>query len=178
MAQVLRVIGGKWRSTHFTFAKVKAIRPTPERLRETLFNWLQFEIIQAKCLDLFAGSGALGIEALSRGADFVDFVDNNQKAVAKIHQNLSLLKSDNFKTHNYSALRFIKETTQKYDLIFLDPPFDSKLLNNSIDLIISHGILADSGLLYLETNQQQIPAPLSIVKQSKSGQSHGFLAKL
>ena len=178
MAQILRVIGGKWRSYHFTFAKVKAIRPTPECLRETLFNWLQFEIIGAKCLDLFAGSGALGIEALSRGAEFVDFVDNNQKAVAKINQNLSLLKSDNFKTYNYSALRFIKQTTQKYDLIFLDPPFDSTLLNNSVDLIISHGILSDNGSLYLETNLPKIPASLHILKESKSGQSQGFLAKL
>ncbi|MBT4078984.1 MAG: 16S rRNA (guanine(966)-N(2))-methyltransferase RsmD, partial [Gammaproteobacteria bacterium] len=103
----LRIIGGSWRGRNLLFAECPAIRPTPDRVRETLFNWLQGTIRGARCLDLFAGSGALGLEALSRGAAQVDFVEQDRSSAQSIQQHLELLQAEGGRVQRGDALRFL-----------------------------------------------------------------------
>ena len=104
----LRIIGGEWRSRKLSFIDAEGLRPTPDRIRETLFNWLQGTIHGANCLDLFAGSGVLGLEALSRGACQVTFVEKNKAVANQLKTNLDLLKSD-AEVHNQDALAYLQE---------------------------------------------------------------------
>ncbi|HIJ23195.1 MAG: 16S rRNA (guanine(966)-N(2))-methyltransferase RsmD [Gammaproteobacteria bacterium] len=145
----LRIIGGVWRGRQLTFADHPEIRPTPDRVRETLFNWLQMSIRGAHCLDLFAGSGALGLEALSRGAADVDFVEKDRNSAQTIRDHLNLLQSDQGKVHSMDAFRFLQQNgLSQYDLVFLDPPFGRSFL----EMLFSQ----------LEALQQDIPLKLYI----------------
>lgn len=136
----LRIIGGEWRSRKLSFIDAEGLRPTPDRIRETLFNWLQGTIHGANCLDLFAGSGTLGLEALSRGSAQVDFVEKNKAVAKQLESNLVLLKSD-AKVHQEDALDYLQEykSSKKrgggYNIIFLDPPYRQNLLEKALKII-------------------------------------------
>lgn len=180
-ANSLRIIGGKWRSRKLNFPDVDGLRPTSDRVRETLFNWLQEIVVREDCLDLFAGSGACGLEALSRGARHVSFVDSSAKAVASLKQNLTLLQADNFGLYSQDALTCLKGLASKgaptedgrYGLVFLDPPFASKLLEKSANELESSGVLREKGFIYVESAQpisaSVLPSNWQALKSKKAG---------
>ena len=125
---VLRIIGGEWRGRKIHFPPVQAIRPTPDRVRETVFNWLQGVTPGSRCLDLYAGSGALGFEALSRGAREVVFVDVEPAVVRHIGDTLRNLGCDRGRTVRADAAGFLAQPATPFDVIFLDPPFAAPVL--------------------------------------------------
>jgi 16S rRNA (guanine966-N2)-methyltransferase len=126
----LRIIGGRWRGRKFRFRAAPGLRPTPDRVRETLFNWLAARVPESRCLDLFAGSGALGLEALSRGAAWVCFVDRHGNSIKQIDQHLAALQARNAECRSDDALQLLKRGNPgpAWDIVFLDPPFDAGLL--------------------------------------------------
>lgn len=131
--QQLRIIGGEWRSRRLRFPEVDGLRPTLDRVRETLFNWLQFDIEGARVLDAFAGSGALGFESLSRDAKDVVFLEKHPKAALQLKDNLKLLHASNAQVWACDALVWLEQNPQPFDLVFLDPPFGDGLLQPMID---------------------------------------------
>jgi 16S rRNA (guanine966-N2)-methyltransferase len=124
----VRIIGGKWKRRKVAFPDRPTLRPTPNRARETLFNWLAWHIDAARCLDLFAGSGALAFEALSRGAQHATLIDNDAQVVRALHKSRDQLGADNCTIVQSSALEFLRQATSVWDIVFLDPPFDGPLL--------------------------------------------------
>ena len=144
----IRIIAGQFRGRKLSFQAAQGLRPTLDQVRETVFNWLSAEIHGAKCLDLFAGSGALGFEALSRGAVEVEFVDNNSNAISNIKQNLSLLSAHSSRCINLTAELFIQSSSSKFDLIFVDPPYNLGLIENTLLNLKQH--LTEDGLVYIE----------------------------
>lgn len=172
----LRIIGGKWRGRKLQFPNIAGLRPTPNRVRETLFNWLMHIIPGSHCLDLFAGSGVLGFEALSRGADKLVFVDESAQVIAQIKQNQQLLKCENTTVYCMQADVYLKQTTEKFDIIFLDPPFQLDIIPQLCELLIKHNLLKENGFVYIETaakfDVNSIPHPWKIIKQNKAGKVH------
>lgn len=156
----LRIVGGRWRGMKIDFPPVDAIRPSPDRVRETLFNWLQQHILGARCLDLFAGSGALGIEALSRGAAAVTFVDREPQVGRHLTQTLQRLGATGATVETQDALRFLERAPQPFDVIFLDPPFASTLLA-TVFAKLPRGWLAPNAHIYVETPAETPLPPLS-----------------
>lgn len=158
----LRIIGGRWRGTRLQFPDVAAIRPTPDRVRETLYNWLQQTIVGARCLDLFAGSGALGFEALSRGASEVIFVDREPTIGRYLRETLQRLDCTNAQVFNADALAFFKHNSgvmsRPFDVVFLDPPFALSASNGAGDDLLpqlfeqleNKGWLATHAWIYFE----------------------------
>ncbi|MCO1332867.1 16S rRNA (guanine(966)-N(2))-methyltransferase RsmD [Microbulbifer sp. OS29] len=155
----LRIIGGQWRGRKLQFAPVEGLRPTGDRLRETLFNWLQFDLHGAHCLDLFAGSGALGLEALSRGARSVDFVELNTHAARTLTEQLKFLGAEGALVHNTKAYDFLGSGDKKYDIVFVDPPFADDLWQESLDTLSAR--LAPGALIYVETPRNTVPSVLT-----------------
>lgn len=174
----LRIIGGEWRGRKIPFADLPGLRPTPDRLRETLFNWLMAAVPGARCLDLYAGSGALGLEALSRGAARVDMVDNAEAVTEQLRQNLHILDADNAYVWSSDAIRWLKELSdshqRSFDIIFLDPPYREQLTQGCIDAIDRQSLLASNGWLYLEQGSDEIlpklPAGWSLFREKVAGQ--------
>lgn len=175
-----RIIGGQWRGRKLVFPDVADIRPTPDRVRETLFNWLQPYVLGAKCLDLFAGSGAVGLEALSRGAGTVTFVEKNRQVAGKIREHLQLL-TGNGEVIESDALSYLKTQSTTYDLIFLDPPFGQGLIADVCHLLEEHQYVNDKTLIYLESEQmvtsEQLPTGFSIEREKQAGQVWYGLAR-
>lgn len=167
----LRIIGGKWRSRKVSFADRKEIRPTGDRVRETLFNWLMHDVTGARCLDLFAGSGILGIEALSRGAAAVSFVEKESEIGRQIESNLATLGAENADLTVTTAEKYLHATRDPYDLIFLDPPFDSSYLQKTLNQITELGV--SGGLIYIESESDSIFDDLAgdwqILRQKRAG---------
>jgi 16S rRNA (guanine966-N2)-methyltransferase len=148
-ANRLRIIGGRWRGRPLEFPDVAAVRPTADRVRETLFNWLQAHVLGARCLDLYAGSGALGIEALSRGAAHVTFVDRDSRLGAHIAATLQRLGATSAEVVVDEAQRFLRRTPQPFDIVFLDPPFGAEDLQQVL-AALDRGWLAEQAWVYLE----------------------------
>lgn len=178
----LRIIGGQWRSRQLSFIEVPGLRPTPDRVRETLFNWLQGDIAGARCLDLFAGSGAIAFEALSRYAAEVVLVEKHAKAAQQLRENLQLLECDEVSRAeliNADALMYLTRELQPFDLIFLDPPYRKNLLPQVLGQIVSGSLLTPRGLIYLEHEAEESFEwsvwGLAVRKQSKAGQVMGYL---
>lgn len=147
----LRIIGGEWRGRKLRFPPLPGLRPSPDRVRETLFNWLMHSVAGAQCLDLFAGSGALGLEALSRGASGCRFVDSSGAGCRQISEHLRALKCASGHVVNSEALVWLRQTTPvPVDIVFLDPPFHGELLGACCDLLESRGWLAPSAWIYIE----------------------------
>ncbi|MDG4812572.1 16S rRNA (guanine(966)-N(2))-methyltransferase RsmD [Hydrogenovibrio sp. 3SP14C1] len=148
----LRIIGGDFRGRKLPVMNAEGLRPTSDRVRETLFNWLQFDISGAECLDVFAGSGALGLEALSRGAKSVCFLELNKESAQQIQQNLDTLKIPGSKVIQTDSLQWLQQTPSKpFDVIFLDPPFHQGLMQPVVDLLFQkHCVKNDQAWLYLE----------------------------
>jgi 16S rRNA (guanine966-N2)-methyltransferase len=163
----LRIIGGKWRGQKLSFANVEGLRPTGDRIRETLFNWLTPVISGAHCLDLFAGSGVLGIEALSRGASRATLIEKNSTAITLLQQSCTQLNADNADIVQADTLHWlaqfkttVSEPKNLFDVVFLDPPFATELLQPCCDLLEQYGLLANNAYIYIETDSQQ-PAPIT-----------------
>lgn len=158
----LRIIGGRWRGRQLSFANADGLRPTGDRIRETLFNWLAPDIHGARCLDLFAGSGALGLEALSRGAAEVTLIEQNKDAHRHISQHLEQLKGE-LQLQQASALKgnciewLLKQRqpSQQFDVVFIDPPFAEKLWNDCIDSLIQAKALTKNAAIYVESPKDQ-----------------------
>ncbi|MFD1216901.1 16S rRNA (guanine(966)-N(2))-methyltransferase RsmD [Microbulbifer celer] len=172
----LRIIGGRWRGRKLAFAPVAGLRPTGDRLRETLFNWLQFQLPGARCLDLFAGSGALGLEALSRGAGSVDFVELHRGAAQTLRQQLDLLQADNARVHNCPAEMFLAQAGREqaaFDLVFIDPPFAGDLWQDTISQLSAASLLTDNARIYIESpRDKSVPVPpgWQLEKEKQAGQ--------
>lgn len=178
----LRIIGGQWRGRKLRFADGRGLRPTPDRVRETLFNWLMPYLHGAHCLDLFSGSGALGLEALSRDAAQVTMIDSNAKVIAQIKQNLELLEVDNAQLLQADGVKWLQQpASQVFDIVFLDPPYTDKLLPACIDLLEEQGWLADQAWVYIELPSSEalpaLPANWSWHRNKQTGQVGYHLAK-
>ena len=182
-SNTLRIIGGEWRSRKLPFVDAPGLRPTPDRIRETLFNWLQGSIHGANCLDMFAGSGALGFEALSRGAKGVTFVEKNPVCAAQIKDNLALLivEAQVIQSDALSFLNLIKNPNKPFDLIFLDPPYRQGLIEKSLVYLANENLIDENSLIYLEHEAEETfnwgDFGLLVLKQAKAGQVHSFLLK-
>lgn len=156
--QTVRIIGGEWRSRQISFPDISGLRPTQDRIRETLFNWLMPFIVGAKCLDLFAGSGALGFEALSRGAQFTCFVDSHPQAIAALRVNAEKLAIE---PNRLAILRGLVPEKQlllpeaPFDIIFLDPPFHQNLLPPSVRWLTRLALLMPGALIYMEMEKEE-----------------------
>jgi 16S rRNA (guanine966-N2)-methyltransferase len=147
----LRIIAGRWRSRKLSFPGQENLRPTPDRVRETLFNWLQADVAGARCLDLFAGSGALGYEAASRGAVEVVMVEQNRAAASALAQNTELLAADTIEIVLAEALTWLAhETGRVFDVVFLDPPYEAGLLAECCKTLESGQSLAENAKIYVE----------------------------
>jgi 16S rRNA (guanine966-N2)-methyltransferase len=149
-ARVLRIIGGTWRGRKLRFPPSPEIRPTPDRVRETLFNWLGPRVPGARCLDLFAGSGALGLESLSRGAAHVTFVERDGAAARELRARLSEWGARGAEVEQGDALRFLGGAPRLFDIVFLDPPFDSDFLASAAERLEVGGWLAAGASIYVE----------------------------
>jgi 16S rRNA (guanine966-N2)-methyltransferase len=165
----IRIIGGRWRGRRLPVPDAPGLRPTPDRARETLFNWLQPVIPGACCLDLFAGTGALGFEALSRGAAHVHFVDNNAVLADAIQALAQTLAAD-ATVLTSTAGDWLQMNTDRFDVIFLDPPFGQDLIAGIISLIGERHCLKPGGLVYIESERGIVlPPGLEIKKQKTAG---------
>lgn len=146
----LRVIGGQWRGRRLSFPAWPGLRPTPDRVRETLFNWLAPVLPGARCLDLFAGSGALGIEALSRGAAEVQFVERQPPVARALRANLELLNADGARLAVADALQWLRQPGAPFEIVWLDPPFAEGLLAPACAALEEGGWLSATAWIYLE----------------------------
>jgi len=174
-ARVLRIIGGVWRGRKLRFAASAAIRPTPDRVRETLFNWLARAIPGARCLDLFAGSGALGLEALSRGAAHVTFIEQDVAAVAELRTRVREWQSGDARVLRTDALRYLRdEPPLRFDIVFLDPPFAAGLLGSAAQLLERRAWLAPQALIYAENAADEglpgLPEGWQELKSKRAGE--------
>ena len=152
----LRIVAGKWRSRLLDIADVPGLRPTPERVRETLFNWLSPIIQGARCLDLFAGTGALGLEALSRGAAAVVFVENSPKAANVLEANVARLGASTASVRRMDAFEYLRRPAETgFDIVFLDPPFAADKLDELCRLIDAASILAGDARIYVEEDRNK-----------------------
>ena len=150
MKQTIQIIGGKYRGKKISFPNSQNLRPTPNRVRETLFNWLMYDIQGASCLDAFAGSGALGFEALSRGAKAVYLVEKQKAVYQNLCKSASMFGQDNLHILCGDANKYLQTNNTKFDIIFLDPPFNEELPNDLIYHLTHGPQLAPGGLLYIE----------------------------
>lgn len=150
MKQTVQIIGGQFRGKKIQFPAIEALRPTPNRVRETLFNWLMHDIRGARCLDAFAGSGALGFEAFSRGAT-VTLLEHSKEAFQALQKTAQSFHSKSIHVINKDALFFLKETHEIFNIVFLDPPFSMQLLPECMTLLATGSVLAQGGLLYIES---------------------------
>lgn len=150
-ANKVRIGGGIWRSRLLRFPDVPGLRPTPDRVRQTLFNWLGQELHGQTCLDLFAGSGCLGFEALSRHAAGVVMVESNAAVERVLKENAAILKAEKARIIRSDALQFLAQDTQRFDVIFLDPPFGQDWLEKLLPLLPAH--LATDGWVYVEAEK-------------------------
>jgi 16S rRNA (guanine966-N2)-methyltransferase len=150
----IRLIAGRYKGRKLSVINSEGLRPTTDRVRETLFNWLTPYIRESLCLDLFAGSGALGIEAISRGAKHSTFVENNSQVYKTLTQNLHFVDKSLYQTHRQDAQEFLKSSGHRFDLIFFDPPYQmsrvASLLKEACQCI------TPNGLLYIESNDETL----------------------
>lgn len=180
----LRIIGGDWRSRVLQFPDLGDLRPTPDRVRETLFNWLQGPIIGANCLDLFAGSGVLGFEALSRGATAVTALELDPLAAGAIRQNAALLKTDKLRLLQRDACDWLAQPgtgSERFDLVFLDPPYAADLYVPCWNLLVEHHWLAPGALVYVEADRPLetlgLPAAWQLIRSKRAGGVYYGLAR-
>lgn len=173
----LRIIGGEWRSRKLSFPDLPGLRPTPDRVRETLFNWLAPYIEGAKVLDAFTGSGALYLEALSRGAGDAVAVDSNAAAISSLRNNLEVLRCPRGQLVQSDVLRYLQgEAKQRFDVVFLDPPFHQELVPQTCELLENGGWLADHAWIYIESetapSSLNVPGSWRLHREKKAGQVH------
>lgn len=172
VAGKIRIIGGIWRGRRLQVADRPGLRPTPDRVRETLFNWLAGSIGGARCLDLFAGTGALGFEALSRGARGAVMVEQNRELARRLQTNKAALAAASAEIFQAEALAWLGGPRDPFDIVFLDPPFHQDYVKKACALLVNRGHLAPSAYIYTETERGVAsPAPgLIELKQARAGQ--------
>ncbi len=172
-SNTLRIIGGQWRGRLLRFPDVLGLRPTPDRVRETLFNWLQTVIPGACCLDCCAGSGALGFEAASRGALHVDMVEPHRHAFQQLQTNALHLQAATCEVHQMSAQQFIANSRVAYDVVFLDPPYQAGLWTVLAEMLSERNLLKPEATIYLECAAKQalprLPADWQLLKDKIAG---------
>ena len=178
----LRIIAGQWRGRKLRFLDNNELRPTPDRVRETLFNWLQSDLAGSRCLDLFAGSGALGFEAASRGVDQVLMIEQSAETVAGIRENIKMLKADQIQVFCENAMNFLVDAKniggplcrQSFDIVFVDPPYHSDLTGVCCELLERGKWLADHAKIYVEygirSGLSKMPEGWQCLKNKKAGQ--------
>jgi 16S rRNA (guanine966-N2)-methyltransferase len=178
-SRVLRIIGGAWRGRRLRFPAAEELRPTPDRVRETLFNWLGPRAIDARCLDLFAGSGALGLEAISRGARHVTFVERDAAAARELRQRLEEWQAPDATVAAVDAERFLAKASEPFDIVFLDPPFAAGLLALAAERLEAGGWLAPQALIYVECAAREglppLPEPWIELKGKVAGEVGYYL---
>lgn len=181
-SNTVRIIAGRWRSRRIPVLCRDGLRPTTDRVRETLFNWLMHHVRGASCLDLFAGTGVLGLECLSRGAAFVQFVERDPALVNSLEENLVALRADapvtgvSAELHAGDAMQFLRRgTTRQFDIVFIDPPFKAKLLTDAVRLLQDGQWLAKDAFIYVEQSSQRTTQPVPdnwrLIKQQNAGAS-------
>lgn len=176
----VRLIGGAWRRRLLEFPSRPGLRPTPDRVRETVFNWLAPFLPGAVCLDLFAGSGAFGFEALSRGAARAVLVEQDLEALAALRANRAKLKADDAEIVAGEALGYLDGPATAFDIVFLDPPYAGGLLNPCLDLLAGRGWLKAGGWIYLEAREGEVlrlPAGWRLARSKTAGQVGYHLAR-
>jgi 16S rRNA (guanine966-N2)-methyltransferase len=169
----LRIIGGIWRGRKLTFPDVSGLRPTGDRVRETVFNWLQPVLGGSRCVDLFAGSGALGLEAASRGAAAVTLVEADRSAYQQLQTNLTSLSAEQCDLFYGRAEQFLKSQNKAFDVVFIDPPYQANLWTSVAELLTSKQLLNDGARIYLEYPKQQdmpeLPPSWYLLKEKQAG---------
>lgn len=169
MSNKVRIIGGMWRSRIIQFPNLSDLRPTTDRIRETLFNWLGQDLSGKVCLDLFAGSGALGFEALSRGAEKVIMIEQDKQVYAALKANAEKLEAPNLELILDNALKFLGRDQRKFDIIFVDPPFRKNMLPRLLPLLAQH--LLPGGMVYVESdNSTALESNWQVYRQGRAGQ--------
>ncbi len=179
----VRIIAGAWRGRRINFPDIPGLRPTPDRVRETLFNWLQQDVAGARCLDLFAGSGALGIEALSRGAKELVFVEQAVAAARGLQEQLARLGgTGRAQVVEMGATRFLRTPAQPFDIVFLDPPFGREALAKYVPMLDTDNWLKEGGLVYLENEKTAgvpaLPPHWEMLKSKAAGEVGYHLARV
>lgn len=181
----LRIIGGNWRGRKVSFTNNKEIRPTPDRVRETLFNWLQGHVHGTRCLELYAGSGILSLEALSRGASMVVLIDKMKPTIdhlAEVFSNFPV-SQEQFQLLNLPAREWLnQEHTQKFNIVFIDPPFAGNELKLILEELACSELLNSGALIYIESAAplcaRKIPAQWEIYRQKKAAAVHYCLCRV
>ncbi|MTD29088.1 16S rRNA (guanine(966)-N(2))-methyltransferase [Erwinia sorbitola] len=158
----IRIIGGQWRGRKLPVPDSAGLRPTTDRVRETLFNWLAADIQQAKCLDCFAGSGALGLEALSRHAASATLLELERPVAQQLEKNLATLGAKGGRVVNTNTLQFLAQKGDEHQLVFIDPPFRKGLLEQTASLLESNGWLSDGALVYVESEVEHGIPPVPV----------------
>ncbi|USD65389.1 16S rRNA (guanine(966)-N(2))-methyltransferase RsmD [Vibrio sp. SCSIO 43136] len=171
----IRIISGLWRGRKLPVHDAEGLRPTTDRVKETLFNWIAADVGYANCLDVFAGSGGLGFEAASRQAKKVTMLEMNPTAYKQLCQNRDQLKADNIDVVNTDALKHLEAQGQAdVDLVFLDPPFRQGLLDEAITKLEDNGWLSDNALIYIETEKElalpRLPTQWQLHREKTAGQ--------
>ena len=173
VAGTLRIIGGRWRGRKLTVIDSEGLRPTPSRVRETLFNWLQFSLSGANCLDLFAGTGALGLEAASRGVEKITLVEFNAGTAEQLSKNCQQLGADNYQLVNKDAVIFLSGDQDQYDIVFIDPPYKLEIWSEIAEQLVSQDCLSLNALIYVEYPLTAIkplfPLEWQLIKEKKAG---------
>ena len=167
----IRIIGGKWRGQKLAVAPTQqGLRPTPNRLRETLFNWLQPKLAGSHCLDLFAGTGALGLEAASRGAAAVTLVECNNAVFQQLKSSKKKLDNADIKIYKSDANKWLERSQFQFDIIFLDPPFNFGLIKKTCNQLLKYNALKQDGWVYMEAEPElDIPELWTVIKRSVAG---------
>ncbi|HDX8823314.1 16S rRNA (guanine(966)-N(2))-methyltransferase [Klebsiella michiganensis] len=170
----IRIIGGQWRGRKLPVPESQGLRPTTDRVRETLFNWLAPSIVDANCLDCFAGSGALGLEALSRYASSATLLEMERGVAQQLQKNLATLKASNAKVVNTNTLAFLAQAGTPHHIVFVDPPFRKGLLEETLKLLENNGWLSDEALIYIESEVENglppVPMNWHVYREKVAGQ--------
>ena len=169
----VKIIGGSWKRKNISFYGSNGLRPTLNRVRETLFNWLGQDLSDKSCLDLFSGSGILGFESLSRNAQSCTLVDKNSLTIQCLSDNKNRLNANNALIINSEAEIFLKNNKKLFDIIFFDPPFEDPNIYNLLVEIKNH--LKPKGIIYLETNKKYSRNEFKILKNSRAGKVYFYL---
>ncbi|MEG3755739.1 16S rRNA (guanine(966)-N(2))-methyltransferase RsmD [Psychromonas arctica] len=171
----IRLISGQWRGKKLPVKDKQGLRPTTDRTKETLFNWLMHDIRDANCLDCFSGSGSLGFEALSRYCQFCTFLELDKQVAVQLQNNISTLKAENAEVIQGDSLRYLSQNaSRQYNVVFIDPPFNLGLAQPCIEQLEEQGYLTDNSLIYVEVENTltnlSFPSNWTLLKEKNAGQ--------
>lgn len=177
----VRIISGAWRGRRLRVPDVAGLRPTPDRVRETVFNWLRPRLPGAHCIDLFAGTGALCLEALSQGASRVVMVEQCPSIAANLRHNVAALAAENAEVIEADAIEYLAGPAEQFDIVFVDPPFQSDLIARSSQMVEQHGWLVSGGLAYIEAPREMTTLPIpdswELIRSQQAGNVGYHLAR-